>query len=173
MGKQGDVGDRFRQRLRAERERRGWSQGELARRLIVLGVDCYTTTVAKVEAGTRSVRIDEIDALATVFGISVDVLIGRSRRTADLAWAVSKLTSNAEKIVGEIVGLRRRLTDDLADAAAVGHLDVVIAEAGSEATRLMVIVESMLTQMSNQFPIPTNTSARHPEEGAGPKVAGD
>lgn len=110
--------------------------------------------MSKIENGTRAVRIEEIDAFATIFGISTDVLIGRSGRNADLAWALSKLTSNAQKIAGDVSGLRRRISGDLEDAAAVGSLDAGLIQRTAEVVTLMTSVEELLTRLSNQFPIP-------------------
>ncbi|OBB73161.1 hypothetical protein A5759_16270 [Mycobacterium sp. 852014-52144_SCH5372336] len=66
-------------RVRRERERRDWSQAELAKLLQDRGIaSVYPTTVAKIEAGERAVRIDEATALADIFEVSVDALLGRS-----------------------------------------------------------------------------------------------
>lgn len=157
MGQQGDAGDRFRQRLRAERERRGWSQSELAAKV---SAGCYASTIAKIEAGSRAVRIDEIDAISDIFGISVDVLIGRTGRTADLAWAMSKLTSNAQKYATEILGLRQRLAGDVEDVLAlvnsreIGERIRESLDAVQAASQLLVATEVTLNTLANQFPIP-------------------
>jgi transcriptional regulator with XRE-family HTH domain len=79
MGKQTLIETRFRERVKRERERRDWSQAELAKLLQDRGIgSVYPTTVAKIEAGERSVRIDEANALADIFEVSVDALLGRS-----------------------------------------------------------------------------------------------
>lgn len=79
MGKQSFVETQFRERVRRERERRDWSQAELAKLLQEKGIgSVYPTTVAKIEAGERAVRIDEATALADIFDVSVDALLGRS-----------------------------------------------------------------------------------------------
>lgn len=156
MGSQGLAGDRFRLRLKAERERRGWSQGELAEKV----GGCYASTIAKIEAGHRGARIDEVDALADIFGISVDVMIGRTGRSADLAWAMSKLTSNAQKFVLEISGLRQRLAGDVEDVVALINTRQVAdriretLDAVETADRLLVATETTLNTLANQFPIP-------------------
>jgi transcriptional regulator with XRE-family HTH domain len=54
------------QQLRAER---GWSQAELAKRLSEIGFEMHQTTVAKLEAGKRPLRVAETFALAQVFGL--------------------------------------------------------------------------------------------------------
>jgi len=154
MGSTENAGDRFRLRLRAERERRGWSQGQLADKI----GGCYASTIAKIEAGTRGARLDEVDALADIFGISVDVLIGRTGRSADLAWAMSKLTSNAQKAAGDLRGLSERLTGDVQDIIAVttGSNDTVanVMTDVHAAAQLLRASEVAMTRLSNQFPIP-------------------
>ena len=75
MGKQGRVGDQFRERLRSERVRRDWSQSDVAKMLSDKGIDgIYPTTIAKIEAGDRAVRIDELLAIADLFEVSLDGL---------------------------------------------------------------------------------------------------
>jgi transcriptional regulator with XRE-family HTH domain len=68
-------------RLRAERERRGWTQVELAKRLTAAGWPVNPTVLAKIEAARpsdrRSVKVDEALAVAEVFGLSLDSLLGR------------------------------------------------------------------------------------------------
>ncbi len=51
-------------RIRAERDRRGWSQRELARRA---GVPQYT--VSRYEAGVRKLDLDVLEKLARAFGV--------------------------------------------------------------------------------------------------------
>ena len=65
--------------MRAERERRGWSQEELAKRLTDKGVDTYASTVAKIESEKkpRAVRLAEAAAIADLFDVSLDTLLGR------------------------------------------------------------------------------------------------
>lgn len=78
MGNQGRIGDRFRKTLKAERQRRKWSQEDFAKMLSdkrIHGI--YPTTIAKIEAGDRAVRVDELAAIADLLGVSLDRLLGR------------------------------------------------------------------------------------------------
>lgn len=78
MGRQSPAENRFRKRVRDERERRGWSQSDLSKLLQENGShSIYPSTVAKIEAGDRRVAIDEAQAIAELFGVSVDSLLGR------------------------------------------------------------------------------------------------
>jgi transcriptional regulator with XRE-family HTH domain len=57
------------QKVAQFREERGWSQAELAKRLSAIGFEMHQTTVAKLEAGKRPLRVAEAFALAQVFGL--------------------------------------------------------------------------------------------------------
>lgn len=155
MGKFKWVEDRFSQQVRAERERRGWTQSEMAKMLSDRGIAMHWTTVAKIEKGDRSVRIDEAAAIAELFGASVDVLLGRGRNNTDLAWAVSKLTGNAQKTAADIVSLRERVSGDLDDARSAGLTDGDLAQQAEQAVILMSAIETALARLAGQFPLPT------------------
>lgn len=58
-------------RIGAARARLGLSQTELARRLDLPG----RTTMARIEAGRRSIRTEELAAAAALFGVAVDHLL--------------------------------------------------------------------------------------------------
>lgn len=77
MGNADPFAKRFRERLRSEREARKWSQADVARMLADRNVSTYATTVAKIEAGDRAVRLDEAVAIADIFGMSMDAFLGR------------------------------------------------------------------------------------------------
>jgi transcriptional regulator with XRE-family HTH domain len=90
MARREEIEDRFSKRLKAERERREWSQIELAKRLSDKGIHMSGATIAKIEADKpslrRSVRVEEASVFADVLGVSVDSLLGRrSGRVSDLA----------------------------------------------------------------------------------------
>jgi transcriptional regulator with XRE-family HTH domain len=68
---------RFRERITRERKQRGLSQAEVARMLTAKGVDnMYNTTVAKIEAGDREIKLDEAVALAQLYELPLDALVG-------------------------------------------------------------------------------------------------
>lgn len=62
-------------RVRELRQARGWSQTDLATHLRPYGFDLTQSTVAKLEAGARPTRLDELDALAAVLGVPLADLI--------------------------------------------------------------------------------------------------
>ena len=66
-----EVSDRFGVLVKMERERRGWSQGELARRI---GVN--HSLVARWEMGQRSPSLGMIERTATALGVLPRELVG-------------------------------------------------------------------------------------------------
>ncbi|MCV7441230.1 helix-turn-helix transcriptional regulator [Mycobacterium paraense] len=94
MGSQKWGDSHFGKRLRALRENRGWSQAETAKMLSDRGIQpMHPSTVAKIEAGDRSVRINEAVGIADVFEVSVDSLLGRNTNNKrDLEYLLEALS---------------------------------------------------------------------------------
>ncbi|MEV7994921.1 helix-turn-helix transcriptional regulator [Streptomyces sp. NPDC086077] len=59
------------QRVKQFREIRGWSQRDLAQRMLDQGHSWRQTTVAKTEAADRPIRVNELHELANVLGVTV------------------------------------------------------------------------------------------------------
>ncbi|MGH3601091.1 MAG: helix-turn-helix domain-containing protein [Pseudonocardiaceae bacterium] len=68
----GSIGER----VRRYREAVGLSQEDLAKAMTDAGHRWHQASVFKVEAGTRSVKIEEAVSLATTFGVSLGELVG-------------------------------------------------------------------------------------------------
>jgi len=64
------------QRLHEFRKERGWSQQEVADRMAAYGYSWHQTTIAKLEAGVRPLRINELVNLALLFGMRPAAFIG-------------------------------------------------------------------------------------------------
>jgi transcriptional regulator with XRE-family HTH domain len=110
--------------MRAHRERLGWSQADLAKRLSDTGVPgVYPTTIAKIEAGDRAVRVDELDGLATVFGASVDLLLGRYGDRDELTLAAGNLQELARENAVHMGNLRETLASLLDDVRYYADLE--------------------------------------------------
>ncbi len=62
------------QKVRQLRTERGWSQEQLAEKLNGLGWAVHQTTIAKLEAGSRPIRIAEADTLAVAFGLPIEAM---------------------------------------------------------------------------------------------------
>jgi len=65
--------------VREERDRRGWSQEQLATLLSDKGIPVHASTIAKIESmrKPRPARLGEVIAIADLFEKSVDELLGR------------------------------------------------------------------------------------------------
>lgn len=66
----------FGRQVRIEREARGWTQAELAKRLEAEGISLHPSAIAKIELRDterpRAIRLDEAQALANIFGLPLD-----------------------------------------------------------------------------------------------------
>lgn len=135
------------------------SQAKLAASLQQFGVHgAYATTIAKIESGERAVQVDELRGLAEIFGVSADTLIGRRSDSTDLAWAMSKLTSGAQKIATEVHGLHDRLVREAEDVrCARGPGDGParsLLDAVSDARQALLSAEDALLALATEFPLP-------------------
>ena len=117
MGANELVESEFRDTLKRERKERGWSQAHMANLLKDKGLTVYPTTVAKIEAGERAARIDEVVAVADVFGVSVDALLGRSarRQRGDKGLTVSALAQLTQSTAVAVESLEAALRDRLTE----------------------------------------------------------
>ncbi|WP_238384592.1 helix-turn-helix transcriptional regulator [Segeticoccus rhizosphaerae] len=89
------------------RERKGWTQTDLAREMKERGFPFHQQTIQRIEDGKRPVRLDEAYALAELLDSEIDSM-SRSmegwRRTEarGLLWGVLSLTSGAWRATGEM-----------------------------------------------------------------------
>ncbi|MFI9610356.1 helix-turn-helix domain-containing protein [Streptomyces sp. NPDC052023] len=96
--------------VRRIRELRGWSQQELARRMHDKGYSWRQTTVAKTEAADRPIRVNEVQGLAIVFGVTVNDLLAVPIDDYEMLGAASRLTelrTLAEAANQRVLELRR------------------------------------------------------------------
>ncbi|WP_175611255.1 helix-turn-helix domain-containing protein [Mycobacterium sp. SP-6446] len=109
--------DRFRERIFHERDRRNWSQAEVAKRLTAMGIDnMHPTTVAKIEAGDREVKLDEAAAMADLYGLPLDTLLGRRPKgVRDLHYVLGALTDAAFTARTELYRVSKTVRDRLDD----------------------------------------------------------
>ena len=77
------------------RNRHGWSQGELARRMTDVDVPWQRSTVAKIEGGMRQVTADELVALAFVLGVPPMALLVPSRMMTEMRVTPNTALDNA------------------------------------------------------------------------------
>jgi transcriptional regulator with XRE-family HTH domain len=109
----------FRSALRRGRESRRWSQAFLAKLLQDKGVSVYATTITKIEAGDRAAQIDEIVAIAELFEVSVDTLLGRdTSQVRDKDYLLLALTDSAMRAKWQISSTEQQLRSALADMSS-------------------------------------------------------
>jgi transcriptional regulator with XRE-family HTH domain len=111
----------FGKQVRAERERRGWTQEELAKRLTAKGIDTYASTVAKIESEKkpRAVRLAEATAIADLFEVSLDSLLGRRvGLDDDIAYTLRLTEDTARRASDRIMATAMELRDRLVEVEA-------------------------------------------------------
>jgi transcriptional regulator with XRE-family HTH domain len=127
----------LRKRIKAERQRREWTQERLAEELTSRGVPARWSTIAKIEAGPRRLSAAEAVALADAFEMPFELLAGQATRPTEYARSIRRgyvsdatdfeqwLTQAADAL-GEANERRRKadpegLLADLHDAANLLH----------------------------------------------------
>jgi transcriptional regulator with XRE-family HTH domain len=140
MGRREPIEDRFRKRLLSERKRRDWSQAHLAKLLSDKGLPVHATTIAKIEAGDRAVRIEEAVAIADLWDVSLDALLGRNLDTKrDLTFTIQALLESARHAYSQVAASEaslRELTDEIASFEFDEREAIVVA--GHEACSALV-----------------------------------
>jgi transcriptional regulator with XRE-family HTH domain len=78
---------RFVERVKALRAERGWTQGQLAERMVAAGVDYASqSTVSRLEQGGRPIRLVEAQALAVIFNSTIWQLTADEPRVQMLSY---------------------------------------------------------------------------------------
>ncbi len=153
MGRQKWTDELFGKRVRVERERRGWSQTKMAKLLTDKKIEpMYATTVAKIEAGSRSVRINEAVAIADLFEVPLDGLLGRKPGAErDLAYALGALMDAVYTSRTELHRTARSLRDRLADIPSdFAELDT-LARHGREVFGHLETAREALSKLEDQL----------------------
>lgn len=70
-----NMNERVGARVRSLRAGRDWTQGDLAKRMATAGYPMHQTTVAKMESGARPTTVNEVAALAFIFGVPPSALL--------------------------------------------------------------------------------------------------
>lgn len=120
---------RFGRRVRTEREKRGWTQADLASRLSEFGLALHPSAIAKIELRDvdrpRAIRLDEAEVIARVFGLTVDEMYeSPEHRIQSLETKIGffvgdfdRLVSDGAKILEEVSALLELSTE--ADRASL------------------------------------------------------
>ncbi|MFI2702871.1 helix-turn-helix transcriptional regulator [Cellulosimicrobium composti] len=128
----------FAESVKRLRERKGWSQGELARRLQDVGWENFhQTTVSRIEKGERPVRLSEARALANALDSSVGDMV-QSGELGELRRDLAKLIRDARKSDSRV---RESARQFLEEQAAITEL-LRLAEAKSLTEGLADLVDA-------------------------------
>lgn len=127
MGSNTDLHQRaeshFGKQVRTNRERLGWTQADLAKRLTDRGIDTYASTIAKIEAAERkprAVRIAEAMVIADLFGVSLDKLLGRDvGLDDDITYTLRMTEDTARRASDRIAATMTELSDRLVEVDAL------------------------------------------------------
>ena len=77
IGNDGSVAAKaFGRWVRDLRNARGWTQEAFAERLAAAGYPLHQTSIAKLESGSRPTPLDEVGAIARIFGVDHAALLG-------------------------------------------------------------------------------------------------
>jgi len=104
-----EMGSEIAARLRRAREAAGLSQGQVARKL-----GLHRPAVSEIEAGRRRVTVEEVAALAEMYGVSSEwITVGRvaGSDAADerLALAARQLSKMSDADLDRLLGLLKML----------------------------------------------------------------
>lgn len=95
-------------KIRDWRRARSWSQEDLAQKMTELGFEMHQTTVAKIERGTRPLRVAEAVALAQVFDVpALAVFHGPGPELEPLS--ISRMREHMESIEESLADAQERL----------------------------------------------------------------
>jgi transcriptional regulator with XRE-family HTH domain len=110
------VDERFGQQLKRMRDEKGWTQPQMADLLSGKGIaPMHGTTIAKIEAGVRSVRINEAVGIAELLDVSLDALLGRQRHDE------TTLTFALATLMGYVTDCQRQIQEAQGTAADIGE----------------------------------------------------
>ena len=111
--------ERFRLNMRLYRDRNGWSQGELSRRLLNAGWTIFhQTTVSRIEAGERPIKLGEARAITAVLGATLEQMLAAPEEV--------KLVDSLTAAIRSLYECQLRADQALADLKAC-HQSVIDA----------------------------------------------
>jgi transcriptional regulator with XRE-family HTH domain len=91
--------------VRHLRQSHGWTQQDLARKLESVGFSLHQSAIARIEAGTRPVRLNEAVALTTVLSVDLSKLL-RSPLTQEM---ISDLERDLNETRGRTIEAHQRV----------------------------------------------------------------
>lgn len=129
-------------RLRELRARRGWTQDQVAREL-----GCHESAVSRWESGSRFPTGVDLVALADLFRVSADDLLGRGRQHARAGAALVDL----------------QLLERLASAGSTEEFEQLVRDNGDQAVWLPVPEGAVLMPVTDAMQLAREVADRFPE----------
>jgi transcriptional regulator with XRE-family HTH domain len=167
---------RFGERVRQERESRGWTQAQLAARLADEGIHLHPSAIAKIEDRhadrPRMIRLDEASAFATVFGTTVDAMTHPPKNEAmRLFFAIRELLApyaahheRAQAVLREVRGLAADKTGAVTDGErAIVQSYMAGVELAAAASSNAVTIGEHMDRLLIETMTDKDTDAQHPE----------
>jgi transcriptional regulator with XRE-family HTH domain len=108
--------------LRRMRLSRDWSQEEAARRMQAYGYDFHQTTIAKIEAAQRPLRVRELADFAALYGVEIqDLIYPPSGSLEDVAREITGLELQRASAESRVASNAHLVQERRAALAAVTH----------------------------------------------------
>ena len=147
MGNSQDARSYFGKQVKELRKRRGWSQSDMAKLLTAKGFRAHTTTIHKIEvADQRSVPIDEAAAIADLFEVSLDRLLGRDLGPdRDVIYELEALLDVTRQASALVPSIEKTLRDGITRLTAFDFTEQnpIIAECERAADALANATEAL------------------------------
>ena len=110
----------------------------------------HSTTIAKIEAGERSVRINEAVGIAELFGVSLDFFVGRKLgpQLNEVTYALRVLRESTRLACQQVWGMAETLHEHLNDVPADFDGADDLHEQGNEAWNRLISAFEELVNMT-------------------------
>ncbi|WP_286274095.1 helix-turn-helix transcriptional regulator [Mycobacterium antarcticum] len=145
---------------------RGWTQTELAKMITDqgVGIGMHWTTIAKIEKGDRSVKIDEAVVIADLFEVSVDSLLGRQGKDDRGLYPLRLLKDSARQAEGQVTAVAAALAERMDDAKELDFRgrDSLLGD-GEQVAKTLHHASLALGRIAG-FDLPAEATIRPPEE---------
>jgi hypothetical protein len=115
--------------------------------LAARGIDkMHHTTVAKIEGGDREVKLDEAAALADLYGLSLDAMLGRKQASPDneVVHGIRVLRDQARLHQAEVRTICIKLANQAIDVGYGG----VPADVANDWSAMTVVVDQVCTALA-------------------------
>ena len=153
---------RFREAMQNLRNARGWSQGELARRMVAEGwKDFHQATISRIEKGSRPVRLGEARAIARILDVPLSSMLAHEAKAeaySDFLNLMAVIYEDRTALVERAIQLSENLGRLQAALELVQHLDVVTglsAKDRDQLTSSMLAAEELVRSSPDQVLLDT------------------